>query len=48
MLSQSMTNQDNRVHAHVNANGGLVAATVHNSFRMNLPKFLVAQTGDDP
>lgn len=48
MLAHSVANQNNRVQAHLNYNGGLVAATVHNSFRMNLPKFLVAQTGDDP
>ena len=28
MLSQSMTNQNNRVHAYVNENGGLVAVKV--------------------
>ena len=40
MLAQSMTNQNNRVHAHMNENGGSVAGRVHDFVRMNPPEFL--------
>ena len=48
MLAQSMTNQNNRVHAPVNANGGLVAAWVLYFVKMNPPEFLGSQTNEDP
>ena len=48
MLSQSMTNQNNQVHAHVNVNGGSVAARVRDFVRMNPPEFLGSQTNRDP
>ena len=48
MLAQSMTNQINWVHAHVNENGGSVATTVPNFVRMNPPEFLGSQTDEDP
>ena len=48
MLARSMTNQNNRVHAHVNENGGSVAARVRDFVRMNLPEFLGSQTSEDP
>ena len=48
MLAQSMTNQNNRVHAHVNENGGSVAARVRDFFKMNLLEFLGSQTNKDP
>ena len=35
MLSQSMTNQNNRVHAHVNKKGGSLAAKVRDFVRTN-------------
>ena len=47
MLAQSMNNQINRVHAHVNENGGSIAVTVHNFFRMNLFEFLGSQANED-
>ena len=47
MLTQSMTNQNNRVHAHVNANGISVAARVRDFVRMNPPEFLGLQTNED-
>ena len=39
-LAQSMTNQNNRVHAHVNENGGSLAASVRDFVRINSPEFL--------
>ena len=48
MLAQSMTNQNNWVHAHVNENCGSVAARVRDFFRMNPPDFLGSQTNADP
>ena len=48
MLSQSMTNQNNGVHAHVNANCGSLAAKVRDLVRMNPPEFLGAQTNVGP
>ena len=48
MLSQSMTNQNNQVHAHVNVNGGSIAARVRDFVRMNPPEFLGSQTNRDP
>ncbi|XP_069155722.1 uncharacterized protein [Solanum lycopersicum] len=43
-----MSNQNNRVHAHVNENGGSVAARVHDFVRMNPPEFLGSQANEDP
>ena len=40
--------KNNRVHAHVNENGGSVAARVHDFVRMNLPEFLGSQTNENP
>ncbi|XP_069152653.1 uncharacterized protein [Solanum lycopersicum] len=48
MLAQSMTNQNNHVHAHMNENGGSVAARVHHFVGMNPPEFLGSQANDDP
>ena len=48
MLAQSMTNQNNRVHAHVNENGGSVAARVRDFVRMNTPEFLGSQANEEP
>ena len=48
MLAQSMTNQNNRVYAHVNENGGLVAARVCDFLTMNPPEFLGSQANEDP
>ena len=40
MLAHSMTNKNNRVHAHVNENGGSLVARVHDFVRMNLSEFI--------
>ena len=48
MLAQSMTNQNNRVDAHVNENGEPVAARVRDFVRIKLLKFLGLQTNEDP
>ena len=48
MLAQSMTNQNNRVHEPVNANGGSSIARVHDFFRINPPEFLGSQINEDP
>ena len=43
-----MTKQKNRVHAHVNENGGSVAARVRDFVRMNPLELLGCQANDDP
>ena len=43
-----MTKQKNRVHAHVNENGGSVEARVHDFVMMNPPEFLGSQAIKDP
>ena len=43
-----MTNQNNQVHAHVNENGGSVAARVRDFVRMNPLEFLRSQANEDP
>ena len=48
LLAQSMTNQNNRVHAHVNENCGLVATRVSGFSRMNPLEFLGSQANEDP
>ena len=48
MLAQSMTNQNNRIHAHVNEIGGSVAERVRDFVRMNPPEFLGSQANKDP
>ncbi|WMV55421.1 hypothetical protein MTR67_048806 [Solanum verrucosum] len=49
MLAQSVANQNNqRVQAHVNENGGSAAARVCDFVRMSPPEFLGSQTGEDP
>ena len=48
MLSQIITNQNNRVHANVNGNGGSVARRVRDFVRMNPPEFLGSLTKEDP
>ena len=48
MLGQSMTNQNNQVHAHVNENGGSVAARVCDFVRINPPECLGSQANEDP
>ena len=48
MLAQSMTNQNNRVHAPVNENGGSPIAMVRDFVRINPPEFLGSQTNEDP
>ena len=40
MMAQTMTNQHNPVHAHMNENCGSVAARVCDFVRMNPPEFL--------
>ena len=47
MLSQSMTNQNNQVHAHVNVNGGSIGARVRDFVKMNPPEFLGSQANVD-
>ena len=48
MLAQSMTNQNKRVYAHVNENGGSASTRVCDFVRMNPPEFLGSQTNEDP
>ena len=48
MLAQSMTNQLNRVHAHVNEYGGSQAVKVHDIVRINPPEFIGSQANKDP
>ena len=48
MLTQSMTNQKNRVHAPVNENGRSVVARVCDFVSMNPSEFLGSQTNKDP
>ena len=48
MFAESMTNQIKWVHAHVNENGGSVAARVRDFVSMNLPEFIGSQTNEDP
>ena len=43
-----MTNQNNRVDAHVNENGGSASTRVCDFVRMNPPEFLGSQTNEDP
>ena len=44
-----MANQNNKwVEAQVNANGGLIAARVHDFVKMNPPEFLGSQTSEGP
>ncbi|XP_069150825.1 uncharacterized protein [Solanum lycopersicum] len=42
-----MTNKNNRVHAHVNENGGFVAPRVHDFVTINSPEFLGSKTNED-
>lgn len=49
LLAQSVTNQNNQqVPVLTNAGGGSVAARVYDFIRINPPKFLVSQIGEDP
>ena len=48
MLSQSMTNQNNQVHALMNANGWSTSARVRDVVCINPPEFLLSQTNEDP
>ena len=48
MLDQSMTNQNNLVHVHVNENGGSVGARVRDFVRMNPSESLGSQANKDP
>ncbi|XP_069146574.1 uncharacterized protein [Solanum lycopersicum] len=48
MLDQSITNQNNRVHAQVNENCGSVASRVRDFVRINPLEFLGSQTDEDP
>ena len=48
MLAQSMTYQNNQVHAPVNGNGGSIATRFHDFIRMNPLEFLGSQTNEDP
>ena len=43
-----MTNQNNKVHAHVNENGGSVASMFGDFVKINSPEFLGLQTNEDP
>ena len=43
-----MTNKNNRVHAHVNANGGSVAVRVRDFVRMNPSEILGSEANEDP
>ena len=47
MFAQSMTNQNNRVHAHMNENGWSIAPRVRDFVMMNSPEFLGSQTNED-
>ena len=47
MLAQSMTNQNNRVHAHGNENGGSAESRVRDIVRINPPEFLELQANED-
>ena len=48
MLTQSMANHNNGVHAPVNTNGGSAAVSVNNFVRMNSPEFLASQNNEIP
>ena len=48
MLAHRMANQNNRVHAPVNAHDGSAALMVRDVVRMNPPEFLGSQTNEDP
>ncbi|WMV25631.1 hypothetical protein MTR67_019016 [Solanum verrucosum] len=49
IVRKNVANQNNqRVQAHVNANGGSAAVRVCDFVRMNPPEFLGSQTGEDP
>ena len=43
-----MINQNNRVHTHVNENGGSVVARVLDFVGMNPPEFLGLHANEDP
>ena len=47
MLAQSMTNQNNRVHATVNENGGSAATRFRDFVRIKTTEFLGSQTNED-
>ena len=47
MLAQSMANQKNQVHAHVNENSGSVSSRVDDFVMMNASEFLGSQTNED-
>ncbi|TMW91564.1 hypothetical protein EJD97_014197, partial [Solanum chilense] len=48
MLAQSLTNENNQVHASVNAFGGSATSMVRDFVRMNPPEFLGSQINEDP